>query len=655
MNKNIIASVTILMIFIMVIPCLSGRAFEASKETWIDDNTAEYNGHYYKIIKESRNSWDQANQKCNNMGGHLVTITSQNEQNFIERLNSSNTRLWIGGYRDSYDNWYWVTGEQWNYSNWESGEPSGGSEDKAAIWPQKWNDMTSGNLGEQNGFICEWDDYNSFANSSYDPSDYSEIKKEYNGHSYQIVIQDDISWSEAKQKCINMGGHLVTITSQEEQSFIENLNYDNERLWIGGYKDSSDWYWVTGEQWNYSNWGSGEPSGGGEDKAAVWPQKWNDMTDDNRWEQNGFICEWDNGQSIISSTPTPVPTQTVTPVPTSAPIVTSTPKPTQVPTNKNTKISSKKATLYVGAIVQLELLDANGTVEWSSSKKSVATVKNGVVVGIKKGKATITATDSGTGKKYKCKVTVKNTSISEKSASIKIGESQKLKVIGTDVVKWTSSNKKVATVSDGTVKGIGEGKTTITALGENGVKHKCTVNVKNEDETSDKTKKNFEKIAKYIKKNGTYDKSTGDYCLYDMDLGYDYTDLRYAFQWKYNPKANEIVFTLGHIYELSDELSGMVQFKYSLDNLSKCKYSIVYLLNGNTVINGQGTYKLKGFKNIYSTDYTVSLDKKYVNEIAKEYVERHINLLGYGTEIMFLKKLSISFKDLGYLKWNPTL
>lgn len=66
----------------------------------------------------------------------------------------------------------------------------------------------------------------------------------------------------------------------------------------------------------------------------------------------------------------------------------------------------KKATVKVGKTVKLKVKNAEGTVKWSSSKKSVATVnKNGKVKGIKKGTATIKAKVDG--ETLKCKVTVK--------------------------------------------------------------------------------------------------------------------------------------------------------------------------------------------------------------------------------------------------------
>lgn len=54
--------------------------------------------------------------------------------------------FWLGG-RDvaSEGNWAWITGEAWTYSNWNAGEPNGGTGenylalDARGTW--KWNDV----------------------------------------------------------------------------------------------------------------------------------------------------------------------------------------------------------------------------------------------------------------------------------------------------------------------------------------------------------------------------------------------------------------------------------------------------------------------------------------------------------------------------------
>ena len=128
------------------------------------------------------------------------------------------------------------------------------------------------------------------------------------------------------------------------------------------------------------------------------------------------------------------------------------------------KINKKTATVVVGATVKLKISGTSKKVTWSTSKKSVATVSSkGVVTGKKAGTATITAKVKG--KKYTCKVTVKDVpKINKTKSTIYVGKTTTLKVTGTSKkVTWSTSNSKVATVSKGKVTGKKAGTATITA------------------------------------------------------------------------------------------------------------------------------------------------------------------------------------------------
>lgn len=162
-----------------------------------------------------------------------------------------------------------------------------------------------------------------------------------------------------------------------------------------------------------------------------------------------------------------------------APLVA--PLPTQFTTvEAATKIKLNKTNVYVskGDTVQLSLKGTSKKVKWYSTNKKIATVNNkGKVRGIKKGKTTVTAEVNG--KKYRCTINVEVPSISKKNVSLNKGSSTTLKIKNTkQKIKWSSSNKKVATVnSKGKVKGIKDGKATITAkVGSK--KYTCKVTVK---------------------------------------------------------------------------------------------------------------------------------------------------------------------------------
>ena len=127
----------------------------------------------------------------------------------------------------------------------------------------------------------------------------------------------------------------------------------------------------------------------------------------------------------------------------------------------------------------------------SNSKVAKVSVKNGklTVKGLKAGKATVTVT-STKGAKATVKITVQKQKVATKKLKatvstkqiLKKGKKVTLKVAKTpftaqDSVKWTSSNKKIATVtSKGVVKGLKKGTATITAkAGKKVVKFKVRV------------------------------------------------------------------------------------------------------------------------------------------------------------------------------------
>ena len=99
-----------------------------------------YNGHsYYRSTGTAY--WSTAKTNCANMGGHLVTVTSAAENNFIFKLWPSG---WIGLSDEITEGtWRWVTGEAYSYTSWNSGEPNNaGNEDYVQfVGGGKWNDL----------------------------------------------------------------------------------------------------------------------------------------------------------------------------------------------------------------------------------------------------------------------------------------------------------------------------------------------------------------------------------------------------------------------------------------------------------------------------------------------------------------------------------
>jgi Lectin C-type domain len=133
-----------------------------------------------------------------------------------------------------------------------------------------------------------------------------------NGHYYEaVLIPDGISWTAANEIANNKQGdwHLVTITSAAENAFVYDLVDDDPAFWkrggtsgnwggpwIGGYQenDTGPWKWVTGEPFEYKNWGPREPFGNGDKIALFGYQRrmgphWNDAYDKHMYY--GYIIE----------------------------------------------------------------------------------------------------------------------------------------------------------------------------------------------------------------------------------------------------------------------------------------------------------------------------------------------------------------------------
>ncbi len=149
----------------------------------------------------------------------------------------------------------------------------------------------------------------------------------------------------------------------------------------------------------------------------------------------------------------------------------------------NMTLDKSKKTITVGATFTLKPIftpsnASNKKVTWSSSNKSVATVStSGKVKGIKGGTSMITCVSKDGGYTASCFVSVveKVTSVKLNHTSYKltVGKNIQLKATVSSngatnkIVKWTSSNKKVATVNS-------RGKVTAKKLGTCTIKAKAT-------------------------------------------------------------------------------------------------------------------------------------------------------------------------------------
>ena len=175
MKNRILATVLTLVLLLALVPlqALAVRAEASGRDIVTSENrltgsvpsdAVSYNGHYYMLYNDSA-SYNAAQQKCIERGGHLATLSSAEEDSFVfNYIKGKNVSSAYFGLSDEKKEgtWEWVTGEPVNYTNWASGEPNSESsaEDYAMYYYKfstgKWNDGRGPEVGSY--YICEWDD-----------------------------------------------------------------------------------------------------------------------------------------------------------------------------------------------------------------------------------------------------------------------------------------------------------------------------------------------------------------------------------------------------------------------------------------------------------------------------------------------------------------
>ncbi|MGN1377481.1 MAG: C-type lectin domain-containing protein, partial [Dorea sp.] len=138
-------------------------------EIRIPDGAVKFREHSYYLYEAGTvSTYEEALQFCTERGGHLATISSQAENDFVYAY-ITQMDCWSAYFglsdADEEETWKWCNGERVSYTNWHGNEPNGENpnEDYGQFYYKykdgTWND---GDFGRQTvnditAFICEWD------------------------------------------------------------------------------------------------------------------------------------------------------------------------------------------------------------------------------------------------------------------------------------------------------------------------------------------------------------------------------------------------------------------------------------------------------------------------------------------------------------------
>ncbi|SEP63643.1 Uncharacterized conserved protein YjdB, contains Ig-like domain [Lachnospiraceae bacterium RM5] len=219
-------------------------------------NCGYFENHLYAAINQEL-TWNDSNTYCGMMGGHLATITSEKENEFIKNLCEGGMQNYFLGATDENieGSWKWNTEEFFEYSRWGNTQPdnNGGNENylEINVKGNYWNDVP--NDIKRRGYIIEIDD-------DFKPV----ISGEYNGKLYE-VYDVKTSWKLAKLFCQKQGGKLAVIESDEENDYLNTLcnkgigksHSATGYFYLGISFENKEGIWkdVDGNEVSYLNWG----------------------------------------------------------------------------------------------------------------------------------------------------------------------------------------------------------------------------------------------------------------------------------------------------------------------------------------------------------------------------------------------------------------
>lgn len=140
---------------------LTIMSFCSVTQAHVLDGATEWHGHYYKVF-QMRMNWHEAKRFCENVGGHLATAETREENEAIKKIiirqtNNKNNSYWLGAYSESNGMWRWVTGKILSdyYDWWEREYPGSEQFMKLCFYSEDAYWHSSGS--EKLLFICEWE------------------------------------------------------------------------------------------------------------------------------------------------------------------------------------------------------------------------------------------------------------------------------------------------------------------------------------------------------------------------------------------------------------------------------------------------------------------------------------------------------------------
>ncbi|CAI4224821.1 unnamed protein product [Auanema sp. JU1783] len=265
-----------------------------------EQNWHSFGSHCYRHYLGKPVTFDEAEEICISNGGHLASINSPEESDFILSISSTGGQFpfdgqpWVG-YKKIDKKWQWIDGSTGAGVKWAPGEPDN---NRGNEWCVKYIPDTAmdnakkvryykGRTNVLNDVPCERATTRFICKKAQaelrvmlalpakklvdelacEGEGWKGLKS--TGACYKHFTEESTTQPGAEKKCQEEGGHLTSITTDEELAFVSELaktgkvcEFDDQP-WVGLVKSiCGQWSWTDGEgKKTVALWAPGEPNG----------------------------------------------------------------------------------------------------------------------------------------------------------------------------------------------------------------------------------------------------------------------------------------------------------------------------------------------------------------------------------------------------------
>ncbi|WKY03848.1 hypothetical protein Q1695_005085 [Nippostrongylus brasiliensis] len=283
-------------------------------------------GRCYKFVSDPQPFY-MAEEQCQTYGGHLVSVENGFENAMLAETAPSqniNTGFYLGLNSVLGNGWSWIDGFNGSYTNWGTNQPDSTSQCSVELLNGTW---ISVNCATSRPYVCAIvHDFGPTVCPTCPALPTCPSAPRQPGHCqngwlyfnktdscYRYFLW--ATFDDAETVCVSNGGHLASIHSTDENTFVADISKSgteykqgSDLTWIGlqqaNYPQDTKWTWTDGTPVDYMKWAPGQPDNAkglehcgqthsdyiGKDPAKDTSyQKWNDIACTT--EMRAYVCK----------------------------------------------------------------------------------------------------------------------------------------------------------------------------------------------------------------------------------------------------------------------------------------------------------------------------------------------------------------------------